>query len=42
MINLVYEAATKSNADKTIIATDSELIFNEVINFGGDVQSDKC
>ena len=38
MINLVYEAATKSNADKTIIATDSELIFNEVINFGGDVQ----
>ena len=33
MINLVYEAATKSNADKTIIATDSELIFNEVINF---------
>ena len=24
--------------DKTVIATDSELIFNEVVNFGGDVQ----
>ena len=38
MINLVYEAAIKSVADKTVIATDSELIFNEVVNFGGDVQ----
>ena len=38
MINLVYEAAIKSIADKTVIATDSELIFNEVVNFGGDVQ----
>ncbi len=37
MIEMVYEAASKSVADKVTIATDSESIFQEVNNFGGDV-----
>lgn len=37
MIEMVYEAASRSVADKVIIATDSESISNEVQNFGGEV-----
>jgi len=38
MIEMVYEAASKSVADKVTIATDSQSIFNEVKNFGGNVE----
>ena len=37
MIEMVYEAASRSVADKVIIATDSESISTEVQNFGGEV-----
>lgn len=38
MIRRVYEQANKSNLlDKLIVATDDELIFNEVKSFGGEV-----
>jgi|TARA_R110000782_G_scaffold255169_1_gene343870 3-deoxy-manno-octulosonate cytidylyltransferase (CMP-KDO synthetase) len=36
MIQWVYEAVKKSNADKVIVATDHIDIFNEVEKFGGE------
>ena len=36
MIQWVYEAVKKSNADKVVIATDSSLIVEAVNSFGGD------
>ena len=38
MIEMVYDAASKSVADKVTIATDSQSIFKEVKNFGGNVE----
>jgi 3-deoxy-manno-octulosonate cytidylyltransferase (CMP-KDO synthetase) len=37
MIQLVYEAVEKSEVDKVVVATDNELIFEAVKDFGGDV-----
>jgi len=36
MIQWVYEAVQKSNADKVIVATDHKDILNEVKKFGGE------
>ena len=36
MIQWVYEAVQKSNADKVIVATDNKDILNEVKKFGGE------
>lgn len=36
MIQWVYEAVKKSDADKVIVATDHTDILNEVKNFGGE------
>ena len=36
MIQRVYEQAKQSDANKVIIATDSELILNHAATFGGD------
>ena len=36
MIQWVYEAVQKSNADKVIVATDHKDILNEVKGFGGE------
>ena len=35
MIQRVHIQAQKSNADRIIVATDNQEIFDEVINFGG-------
>ncbi len=37
MIEWVYKRAIKSDLDQVIVATDDERIYNEVINFGGEV-----
>jgi 3-deoxy-manno-octulosonate cytidylyltransferase (CMP-KDO synthetase) len=36
MIQWVYEAVQKSKVDKVIVATDHDLIFEAVNNFGGE------
>ena len=36
IINLVYEKARKTNADKVIVLTDDKRIYDEVISFGGN------
>tara|TARA_B100000900_G_scaffold391755_1_gene386660 strand:- start:281 stop:991 length:711 start_codon:yes stop_codon:yes gene_type:complete len=36
MIQWVYEAVQKSKADKVVVATDHNLIFEAVNNFGGE------
>ena len=38
MIRHVYERASKSRADKIIVATDDERIYKEVKKFGGEVK----
>ncbi|MDH5182009.1 MAG: 3-deoxy-manno-octulosonate cytidylyltransferase [Gammaproteobacteria bacterium] len=37
LIRHVYECATKSRADKVIIATDDQRIFDTAVNFGANV-----
>lgn len=37
MIQWVYENSIKSNLDRVVVATDNELVFNAVKNFGGEV-----
>ena len=38
MIQRVYERAVKTQADKVIVATDDQRIFDAVTTFGGDVE----
>lgn len=36
MIQWVYERSKKSNLDRVVVATDSEIVYNTVLSFGGE------